>query len=68
MLMLFTVMQLCLMTNVTRGGPGSGHHVDLLGNVGVLADILAIVSGNGDKLQDEYFSDLARITSSIDFE
>ena len=57
-----------MMSSIVRGGPGSGHHVDLLGNVGVLADILAIVSGNGDKLQDEYFSDISRITSFIEFE
>ena len=53
---------------MARGGPGSGHHVDMLGNTGVLADILAVVSGHGDGLQDEYFSNIAQITRSIDFE
>ena len=50
-----------------RGGPGSGHHVDVLGNTGVLADILAVVSGHGEGLQDEYFSEIAAITKDIDF-
>ena len=34
----------------------------------MLMDVLAIVSGRGEQLQDEYVSDIASIAQLIDFE
>ena len=39
-----------------------------MGNEGLLMDVLAVVSGHGSDLQDEIFSDIARITAAINFE
>ena len=51
-----------------RGGSSSGQHIDILGNAHMLMDVLAIVSGRGKQLQDEYVSDIASIAQLIDFE
>jgi phospholipid:diacylglycerol acyltransferase len=52
-----------------RGGPQSGEHVDILGNVGVIEDVLRIVTGfeveeKVDK--DLIVSELKRIAETID--
>ena len=51
-----------------RGGAQSGHHVDVLGNEGLLNDILAIVSGRGSMLEDEVVSNINQLVEEIDFE
>mmetsp|Transcript_24034 Transcript_24034/g.50322 ORF Transcript_24034/g.50322 Transcript_24034/m.50322 type:complete len:755 (+) Transcript_24034:173-2437(+) len=52
-----------------RGGPASGEHVDILGNVGVLEDIVRIATGFDveEKVdEDKIVSDLKRIMEKID--
>ncbi|EIE21902.1 Lecithin:cholesterol acyltransferase [Coccomyxa subellipsoidea C-169] len=48
-----------------RGGPRSADHVDILGHMDVLEDILTIASGHGDDLQDKIISDVKRIADNI---
>lgn len=50
---------------VSRGGPRSADHVDILGHVDVLRDVLTIASGHGDELQDKILSDVKRIADNI---
>ncbi|GAX78751.1 hypothetical protein CEUSTIGMA_g6188.t1 [Chlamydomonas eustigma] len=51
-----------------RGGPGTAHHVDIMGNTQMILDVLAVASGHGVDLGDDIVSDIARISSAIDFE
>lgn len=51
--------------NVCRGGPGASTHVELLGNELMLTDLLSIVSGNGESLEEQYHSDIRRIADRI---
>ncbi|KAK9918842.1 hypothetical protein WJX75_007445 [Coccomyxa subellipsoidea] len=48
-----------------RGGPRSADHVDILGHMDVLSDILTIASGHGDQLEDKIISDVKRIADNI---
>ena len=48
-----------------RGGPRSADHVDILGHMDVVADVLTIAAGRGDELQDKIISDVARIADNI---
>lgn len=57
--------QSCCVDDVSRGGPRSADHVDILGHVDVLTDILTIASGHGDQLQDKILSDVKRIADNI---
>lgn len=57
------------LTDPGRGGPRSGEHVDILGNVGVIEDVVRIASGldveeNVDK--DIIVSDLKNIVKKVD--
>ncbi|KAJ3152961.1 hypothetical protein HDU86_005416 [Geranomyces michiganensis] len=49
-----------------RGGPGSGDHVDILGNYELTEDILRMVSGHGDQLEDRIHSDIDAIVSRVE--
>lgn len=49
-----------------RGGPRSADHVDILGHMDVLADVLTIASGHGHILKDSIVSDVRRIAANID--
>lgn len=51
-----------------RGGATSAHHVDVLGNEGLLNDVLAIVSGHGEELVDEIVSSIDQIVEGMDFQ
>ncbi len=55
----------CYVNDVSRGGPRSADHVDILGHMDVLKDILTIASGHGDELQDKILSDVKRIADNI---
>ena len=48
-----------------RGGPRSADHVDILGHMDVVADVLTIAAGRGDELQDKIISDVGRIADNI---
>mmetsp|Transcript_12738 Transcript_12738/g.30319 ORF Transcript_12738/g.30319 Transcript_12738/m.30319 type:complete len:232 (+) Transcript_12738:2-697(+) len=47
-----------VMTGSLRGGPSSGDHVDILGNVELLEDLLTLVSGGS--IEERVVSNLAR--------
>ncbi|KAJ3167984.1 hypothetical protein HDU88_001931 [Geranomyces variabilis] len=49
-----------------RGGPGSGDHVDILGNYELTEDILRVVSGHGDQLEDRIHSDIDAIVDRVE--
>jgi phospholipid:diacylglycerol acyltransferase len=52
-----------------RGGPQSGEHVDILGNIGVIEDVVRIATGFEvrDRVDKEIIhSELKRITKAID--
>mmetsp|Transcript_40807 Transcript_40807/g.74699 ORF Transcript_40807/g.74699 Transcript_40807/m.74699 type:complete len:742 (-) Transcript_40807:37-2262(-) len=52
-----------------RGGPSSGEHVDILGNIGVIEDVVRIATGFEveEKVnEDRIVSDLKRIMQEID--
>lgn len=50
-----------------RGGPHSGEHVDILGHLDVMEDVLKIVTDfEADDVDDRIFSDLERIVRDID--
>ena len=56
-------------TDPGRGGPQSGEHVDILGNVGVIEDVVRIATGFEVKEKvdkDIIVSELKRITKAID--
>ena len=57
--------QSCCVNHVSRGGPRSADHVDILGHMDVLTDVLTIASGHGDELQDKIVSDVKRIADNI---
>lgn len=46
-----------------RGGPRSSDHVDLLGNVDVIADVLRIAAGHS--LEDHIVSNISKIAEKI---
>ena len=48
-----------------RGGGQSADHVDLLGNVNVLADIVSLAAGRGDEMQDVWVSDVRAIAGRV---
>lgn len=49
-----------------RGGAGSADHVDILMNEYALRDIVDIVSGRGEGLEDRIFSDIREIASRVE--
>lgn len=51
-----------------RGGPDSSEHVDILGNIGVISDVLHIAAGKGDTLEDRVTSDIPRIADGVEFD
>ena len=51
-----------------RGGPRSADHVDILGHMDVLADVLTIAAGHGDILEDKITSDVRRIAGNINID
>jgi len=57
------------LTDPGRGGPASGEHVDILGNVGVMEDVVRIATGFevDEKVNEDLIvSDLKRIVQTID--
>lgn len=44
-----------------RGGPNAAAHIEILGNDGVIADVIRVAAGRSDELQDEIHSDIDRI-------
>jgi len=48
-----------------REGPNSGHHVDIMGNVDLIQDILYVVTGEEDKLKDRILSNIDTIVGDI---
>ena len=46
----------------------SADHVTILSNAGVIADVVAVATGHGDKLEDDIHSDIDRIVSRISLE
>ena len=42
--------------------------MDVLGNGGLLNDVLAIVTGNGADLEDEIVSDIGQVVAGMEFE
>ena len=48
---------------LSRGGPRSSDHVDLLGNVDVIADVLRIAAGVS--LEDHIVSNISQIAEKI---
>ncbi len=51
-----------------RGGPRSADHVDILGHMDVLADVLTIAAGHGHILEDKISSDVRRIAANINID
>lgn len=49
-----------------RGGPKSADHVDIMGNFEMISDILQIVAGKGEMLQDHVSSPIDEIGNKID--
>ncbi|WIA16398.1 hypothetical protein OEZ85_013090 [Tetradesmus obliquus] len=49
----------------TRGGPGASTHVEILGNEGMLNDLLRIVSGNGEGMADSTTTTIHSIAARI---
>jgi len=47
-------------------GSHSADHVDIMGNVELIADVLTIVSGEGDGVGDQVSSDIMRIADRVD--
>lgn len=48
-----------------RGGPGASTHVEILGNEGMLNDLLRIVSGNGEGMADSTTTTIHSIAARI---
>ncbi|KAJ3108074.1 hypothetical protein HDU97_002309 [Phlyctochytrium planicorne] len=48
-----------------RGGPYSANHVDIMGHHHVLEDILRVVSGNDENLEDQYYSRIRDISARV---
>lgn len=48
-----------------RGGPYSSEHVDILGNVDATMDLLKIVTGFSETLNDHFVSDIESISRKI---
>lgn len=51
---------------VPMRGERSADHVDILGNHGVIADILQIAAGKGSELSDVFESDILRISERVE--
>ena len=49
-----------------RGGPRSADHVDILGHMGVLTDVLKVASGRGKELEDDIISNVREIADKMD--
>ncbi|KNC99428.1 uncharacterized protein SPPG_05669 [Spizellomyces punctatus DAOM BR117] len=49
-----------------RGGPGSADHVDILGNYDMTEDILRIVAGKVEGLEDSIFSEIEEIAKRVE--
>lgn len=54
-----------LLVLLFRGGPGASTHVEILGNEPMLQDLLNIVAGKGEGMEEQYFSDIRNIASKI---
>ena len=52
--------------SVPTRGERSADHVDILGNSGVISDILRIVAGRGAELSDHIESDIVRISENVE--
>lgn len=50
-----------------RGGPAAAAHIDILGNDGLLMDVIRVAAGRGHELADELHSDIDRIAANVDF-
>jgi len=48
-----------------RGGPETADHVDILGNLELLEDILAIVTGEKNSNKDRIYSEIVKIAKEI---
>lgn len=55
-------------TMTLRGGENSGDHVDIMGNYGLLKDILLIVSGKDESLEDQVLSRISEISDNVSLE
>jgi len=57
-----------MFTDRFRGGVATADHVDIMGNHEMLTDLLLIVSGHGDLVEDRIISDIQSIANSIDLD
>ncbi len=48
-----------------RGGPHSADHVNILANVDMLSDVLAIAAGRGADVQDRFLSDVQSVAARM---
>ncbi|KAJ3056537.1 hypothetical protein HK097_006170 [Rhizophlyctis rosea] len=48
-----------------RGGPGSADHVDIMGNYALTEDILRIVAGADDNIEDRIYSNIQEIADRV---
>lgn len=48
-----------------RGGRDTADHVDIMGNVELLQDVMSIVSGSSDKEKDKIISNIEEISKKI---
>ncbi len=48
-----------------RGGPHSADHVNILANVDMLADVLAIAAGRGADVGDRFLSDVRSVAARM---
>jgi phospholipid:diacylglycerol acyltransferase len=51
-----------------RGGDKSSDHVDVLGNSELNEAILDIASGHGDRVKDQFFSNIKQYASKIEWD
>ena len=48
-----------------RGGPLSADHVNILANVDMLSDVLAIAAGRGADVEDRFLSDVRSVAARM---
>lgn len=48
-----------------RGGPRTADHVDILGSTEMQAALLDVVTGNGERVKDRFYSDIRKYASRI---
>ena len=49
-----------------RGGPHSADHVNILANVDLMGDVLAIAAGRGREVQDRFLSDVQAVAARME--